>query len=166
MSPSGKVRIYLPCTLTQLRDLVTSGGVGPAPFTAHAVTDAVRAADPDGDDEAWEYAASTAAAQSSLGLIVEEEDSRRLVVAADAPSASPVATEEPSTVQVDDLIPFRQVAGVLIDDADASAAVAAAAHVWDQAMAGDPEAQALVERCLDHELGWYSAEEIGDLLDQ
>ena len=45
---------------------MTADGIGPAPFVGHAVTPAVREELPDVGEEEWEYAASTAAAQSSL----------------------------------------------------------------------------------------------------
>jgi hypothetical protein len=158
------VRVYVPCTLSQLRDIVTSGGVGPVPFTAHAVTDRLRAEEPDADDEELEYVATTAAAQASLGLMAEGEK-RRVVVAVDVPSVVPVETDDPSTVQVDDPVPFRQLAAVLVDDAAASEDVAAAADAWVDAAEGEPQAATVVERCLDHELGWYAVDEIADLLD-
>jgi hypothetical protein len=159
-----QVRVYVPCTVSQLRDIVTSGGVGAVPFTAHAVTERLRAEDPGADDEELEYLATTAAAQASLGLMAEGEK-RRVVVAVDVPSVVPVETDDPSTVQVDDPVPFRQLAAVLVDDASAAGDVAAAAEAWADAAEGSSQAAEAVERCLDHELGWYAPDEIGDLLD-
>ncbi len=52
------MRVYVPTTPARLRGLLVADGLGPAPFVAHAVTDAVRAALPDGGEEEWEYAAS------------------------------------------------------------------------------------------------------------
>ena len=47
------VRVYVPTTMTGLRQLVQADGVGPAPFLAHAVTDAVRNELADAGEEDW-----------------------------------------------------------------------------------------------------------------
>ncbi len=54
------------------------------------------------------------------------------------------------------------MAAVLVDAADAEPVVAAAR---DAVSAGDPEADRLLERCLDHDLGWWATQEIPTLLD-
>jgi hypothetical protein len=156
------VRVYVPSTLGRLRAVVTADGVGPAPFVAHAVTDALRADYSDGGDEEWEYSASAAAAQSSLGLLLEDEPARRVVIAVDVPSARPAEDDDVTVVEVDEVVPMRRVAAVLADSADAEADVAAAR---DALAAGSGGAAALVDRCLDHELGWWAVQEISDLLD-
>lgn len=154
-------RVYVPTTLSRLRAVVLADGIGPAPFVGHAVTPELRAALSDGAEEEWEYAASTAAAQSSLGMLGEGEPARRVVIAVDVPSARPAGTEDPSVVQVDDVVPLRHVGAVLADAADAEADVAAARGAL---AARSEEADVLAERCLDHELGWWATQEIGDLL--
>lgn len=154
-------RVYVPSTLGRLRAVVTADGIGPAPFMGHAVTPAVRAAEADGATEEWEYAVSTAAAQSSLGLLHDDEPARRVVLAVDVPSARPAGTADPTVVEVDDVVPFRLIAAVLADSVGAETDVGAARD----AMANDAEdAERLAERCLDHQLGWWAAQEIGDLL--
>ena len=158
-------RVYVPATATLLRSVVTESGVGPAPFFAHAVTDGLRAALADSGEEEWEYAASATAAQAALGLLLEEDAPRRVVLAVDVDSVRPVEGDDVTLVQVDEVAPFRRVAAVLVDTEDAEDAVAAARDAWTAAEAGDPEAEQLVERCLDHELGWWATQEIGDLLD-
>jgi hypothetical protein len=156
-------RVYIPTTMSRLRAVVTADGIGPAPFAGHAVTPAVREALPDVGEEEWEYAASTAAAQSSLGMLHEDEPARRVVIAVDVPSARPAGTVDPTVVEVDAVVPFRLVGAVLADSADAEGAVAAARD----ALAGAAEdEERLADRCLDHELGWWAAQEIGDLLAQ
>ena len=155
------IRVYVPSTLGRLRAIVTADGIGPAPFVGHAVTPAVREELADLGEEEWEYAASTAAAQSSLALLHDDEPARRVVVAVDVPSVRLAGTEDPTVVEVDDVVPFRLVGAVLADAADAEEHVAAAR---DAVAAGAPDAHRLVERCLDHELGWWAAQEIGDLL--
>ena len=158
-------RVYVPATATLLRGIVTEDGIGPAPFVAHAVTDRLRAEMPDGGDEEWEYAASASAAQSSLGLLLDEDQPRRVVVAVDAGTVLPVEGDDPTLVSVEEVVPFRRIAAVLVDDEDAEGVVAAARAAWEAAEAGDADAEVVVERCLDHELGWWATQEVGDLLD-
>ncbi|MGZ6804355.1 MAG: DUF6912 family protein [Nocardioidaceae bacterium] len=157
-------RVYVPVTPALLRDIVTEAGVGPAPFAAHAVTPGLQAVMADGGEEEWEYVACTTAAQSSVGLLSDEDVPRRVVLAVDVSSARPVGGDDVSLVQVDEVVPYSGIAAVLVDDDEAGDAVAAAREAWAAAEAGDPDAEATVERCLDHELGWYATQEIGDLL--
>ena len=152
-------RVYVPTTLSRLRAVVTADGIGPAPFVGHAVTPGVREGLSDVGEEEWEYAASTAAAQSSLAMLEDDEPARRVVIAVDVPSARPAGTADPTVVEVDDVVPFRRVGAVLADAAEAEPDVAAARDA-----VGTPDAEDLAERCLDHELGWWAAQEIGDLL--
>ena len=159
-------RVYVPSSWTGLRGLVTNDGIGPAPFLGHAVTDALRAAYPEGGEEELEFAAMTAAARTSLGLVVEGDPARRVVVAVDAGTVLPVGDDDPTVVEVAEVVPFRDVASVLVDDEGAQGEVAAAVEQWSAAEAGDAEAETVVDRCLDVDLAWYAAQEIGDLLAQ
>jgi hypothetical protein len=156
-------RVYVPSTLGRLRSIVTADGIGPAPFAAHAVTLALREAFAEGGDEEWEYAAATAAAQSSLALLHEGESPRRIVVAVDVESARPADLDDPTVVQVDDVVSIRHVAAVLADTEDAEDDVTAAR---DAILEDSAEAEDLAERCLTHELAWWATQEIGDLLAQ
>ena len=52
-------------------------------------------------------------------------------------------------------VPWRRLAAVLVDGDDAVPDVAAARGRTDEA---------LVERCLDHELEWFAAQEVDQLL--
>lgn len=155
------VRVYVPCTMSRLQVIVTADGIGPAPFVAHAVTDAVREALPDGGEEDWEYAASSAASLSSVGLLGADEPARRVVVAVNVPSVRSVEVEDPTVVEVVAAVPLRWVAAVLADTEDAERDVAAA-RAADAAES--PDAARLLERCLDHELGWWAAQEVTGLL--
>ena len=159
------VRVYVPCTWSQLHDILVAGGVGPVPVPAHAVTGALRTAYPDAGEEEWEYAALTAAAQEAIGLVTDDDPPRRVVVAMDAESMVPVEEPDPSTVQVDEVVPLRKVAAVHVDSEDAEETVAAAVKAWQAAQDGDDEAVAAVDRCLDHELGWFAPQELDDLFD-
>jgi len=158
-------RVYVPVTAARLREVVTSDGVGPAPFLAFAVTDRLRTAWADASEEEWEYAASATAAQASLGLLTDADPPRRLVLALDVGTVTPVEGDDPTVVEVEQVVPFRRVAAVLADAEDAQDTVTAAREAWAAAEAGDADAEATVERCLDHELGWWATQEIGDLLD-
>jgi hypothetical protein len=158
-------RVYVPSTLTLLQDVVLSGGVGPVPLRGHAVTEALRAQQPDASEEEWEYAASSAAAESALALLRGDDAARRVVLAVDCDAVRPVDEDDPTLVEVDEPVPLRRVGAVLVDGEDAADDVAAAVARLADALRGDAEALAVVERCLDHELGWYAAQEIGDLLD-
>lgn len=158
------VRVYVPTTLAGLREVVVSGGVGPSPVPAHAVTDALRTTLAGADDEECEYAAMTAAAQESLALLTDDDVPRRVVIAADAATVVPREAAEPSAVEVPEVLPVRRVAAVHLDSPDAEEDVAAArAALADGDRSGG--AEQAVERCLDHELGWFATQEIGDLLE-
>lgn len=157
-------RVYVPSSFAGLRDLVAADGIGPPPFLAHAVTDALRAAWSDGSEEDWEYAASTAASRSSLALIDDADEARRVVVAADVETVSAVDGDDPTLVQVEEPVPFRRIAAVLVDLPEAATDVGSAVARWADAQAGDVDAEAVLDVALDHELAWYATQEIGDLL--
>jgi hypothetical protein len=61
-------------------------------------------------------------------------------------------------------VPFRRVAAVLADDDGAGEDVAAAVRQLSAAHCGDADAVRAVERCQDHELGWWATQEICELL--
>jgi hypothetical protein len=148
--------------LRRLRAVLEAGRLGPAPFVAHAVTEAVRATLGDAGEEEWEYAAATAAAQASVGLLTGDEPACRVVLALDVPAVRGVEdTDEPTAVEVAEEAPTRWAAAVLADSVDAGPDVAAAR---DAVAAGSPDADRLLERCLDHELGWWAAQEVDLLL--
>jgi hypothetical protein len=156
-------RVYLPTTLTLLRSLLASGVVATASTRGHAVTDAVRRALPDADEEDLEYVACSAAAQESVALLRPEERPRRAVLAVDVPA--PQGTDDPddpTSVLLLDEVRTRQVAALLLDSPDAGRVVGTAR---DALLTGSSEAALLLELCLDHELGWWAAQEIAGLLE-
>ncbi|WP_372726957.1 hypothetical protein [Nocardioides sp.] len=110
-------RIYVPLTSTGLAALVAEGRLG-GPLRAHAVTDELRSEWSDGDDEGWEYAALMAAAGSCRGLRGAGDRPRRYVLAADVPSVSPVAGEDPTLVDVAADVPWKNVAALHADTED------------------------------------------------
>ena len=132
------MRVYVATTMGSLRALRSNGFS--APVAAHAVTAALREWYAEADAGELEYAASSAAADSSLLLLVPGEPARRVVVAAEVPDAwvRPAdAPGDPSSVLVDSPVPLALVVSVHLDDADADA---------------------------DEELLWYDVTELDDVL--
>jgi hypothetical protein len=118
---------------------------------------------PDVDEEDLEYVACSAAAQESVALLDPEERPRRAVLAVDVPTThGPDDPDDPTGVLLGGEVRSRQVAALLLDSADASQVVGTAREAL---LAGSPEAVLLLELCLDHELGWWAAQEIAGLLE-
>lgn len=167
MAGKAHERVYLPLTPTLLRRAREDGGFEQPPLAAHAVTPELVSELGNPDEEDSEYVALTAAALESLSLLRPDEPPRRVVAAVDVPAWEPrpqdagrgtdqhADHEEPSAVSVPTRVPWRRVVAVHVDADDAAADVAAA-------LGGATEA---VERCLDHELGWYAVQEVDELLE-
>ncbi|MEZ5092121.1 hypothetical protein [Nocardioides sp.] len=130
-------RVYVAVTPAELAGLVTERHLA-GPLAAHAVTEGLRSAWPDGDDEQWEYAALMAAADDALTRRDPADPARRLVVAADVAEA---IAGEGTAVTVPDLT-WSQVAALLADPVELGA------------LAEDPEAAAEVD------LAWFATQEI------
>jgi len=111
------VRVYVPATSGLLGVLQAEGRL-PGPVRAHAVTDELRAAWPEADEESLEYAAMMAAAATSAGLRGAEDRPRRYVVAADVPEVSAVPGEDPSLVDVAADVVLKRVAAIHADTED------------------------------------------------
>jgi hypothetical protein len=163
------VRIYLPATLPALAELRRHGRFGPPPLAAHAVTPALREWYAEGDEEELEYVAFTRAAQNALRLLRADPAAprRRVVVSADvAPTAVSHHGQElgSSEVRLTSAIPLSAVAAIHVDDREAEPDIAAAAEVVEEAAAGDPDAQFTVDSAEDHELAWYDASELDQLV--
>jgi len=148
------VRVFVPVTSSGLARLVADGRLS-GPLRAHAVTDAIRSAWPDGSEEEWEYAAQAAAGVDSLALRGEDDRPRRLVVAADVPDVAPVADDaEPTLVEVSADVPWKRVASAHVDVVDLPAAAVAAYLSGDDL----PDEVDGVE--IDHDLAWFATQEI------
>jgi hypothetical protein len=167
------IRVYLPATLSMLRPLAARGDIAPASagtaLTAHMVTPLLREWYVEGDEEELEYVAFTRAAQAALQLLRVDPSARRrrVVVSADLPSSVVSAAEQElgsSRVRLAATLPFGAIAAVHVDGAGAEEDVTAAAAVVEEAMAGDPDAQFVVDGAEDHELEWYDVTEIDQLL--
>lgn len=131
------MRVYLPTTSTGLAAVAAAREVA-APVRGHAVTEALRRAWPEGDEEQWEYAALRAAAADSLLLRSPGDRPRRHVLAVDVAEAVPAPGEDPTVVEVTHDVPFRDVAAVHVDTRDDA----------DE----------------DDELAWFARQEIADLV--
>ncbi|UOE18192.1 hypothetical protein NI17_015225 [Thermobifida halotolerans] len=140
------MRIYLPATLGALTKALAEGGFRGAPYTAYAVTPALRARHGTDDEEELEYAAMEAAAEESLRLLgaAPDEPARRVVVAAEVPDAvvrAADSADSPAAVLVEAEVPLKRVASAHVDDETAAPDIAAG-------------------RAEDHELLWYATQEL------
>lgn len=133
------VRVYVPATVADLAALVAEGRLaGPRP--AHAVTDALRAAWPEGDEEELEHAALMAAADASAALRGPGDPDRRVVVAADVAAVEERGGDDPTAVTVAHDVVVKNVASAHVDTADGADT--------------------------DDELAWFATQEIGDLVSE
>ena len=167
------VRAYLPTTLRLLRQAREHGRFAPAPLAGHAVTPALTALGEGASEEELEWAASVAASLDSLRLLAQqaagaapgsEEEAaglRRVVAAVDVAVVEPAPGDDPSAVVLRE-VPLRRLAALLVDAPDAAPLVRAAR---DALGAGAAEDDPAVERCLEEDLGWWSASELDVLLD-
>ncbi|MFS3128155.1 DUF6912 family protein [Nocardioides sp. Bht2] len=134
-------RVYLPLDLDRLAVLVSERHL-PGPLAAHAVTDALVEAWPDGDQEGWEYAALAAAGDESLAaLIAGDSLRRRVVIAADVDEVTP-RDGEPTAVSITGL-------------------------QWRQVAAGHVDVETLASSITDSddgpELAWFARQELAEL---
>ena len=165
-------RVYVPLTAAGLRRARDEGEFGPAPLHGHAVTpllvEELTDGGPEPDQEECEYAALTAAALESLLLLGPEDPPRRLVAALDVTSWEPRSATDDGTsaVTVTFPVPLRRLAALLVDAPDAASDVAAARDALRELSGAQVEATPEpVHRCFDHDLGWFAAQELGDVLD-
>jgi hypothetical protein len=167
------VRVYVPATSSQLKQLVGSGALAASPdepMTAFAVTPGLREFySHDDDDESLEYAAQSEAARASLRLIDAEPLAlrRRVVIAADVDQVAVLERDDldRGVVQVTRSIPMSAVAAALVDDPDAESVIARAAGSMLAAELGDESAQDAVDDAEGFDLGWYASQEIGPMLE-
>jgi hypothetical protein len=167
----GAVRIYVPATLSMLRDLVKSGELAAVGGTAFALTPALRESYATGDAEELEYAAMADAARASIRLLAVELDAdpealpRRAVVAADVEDVTLRPDLDFAVVRLSAPIPMSDIAAVHVDTEAAEPAVKAASDVMDAADLGDGDAEFTLGSAEDHELAWYAPQELPFLLD-
>ncbi len=135
------VRCYVPVSqeqLARLHDDRTLAG----PLAAYAVTDAVRSAQPAGDDEEWEYAALQEAAAAQLA-----EGAPVVVAAADLEA---------------DRVRTGATDGARVEVGDVDLPRVAALHLGDDVVSGRRDAVAAGAGEL--ELSWYDTTELAHVL--
>lgn len=164
------MRIYLPCTLGRLREVLAAGSVAvdPGGIVGYAVTPALREWYIEGDLEELEYAATSAAARASLRLLAAEgEPARRVVLAAEVPDgeARPAPDVDRAAVRLAGPVPLRMVQSGLVDDPAAAGDVGRAVAALPAAERGDDDAVFTVDSVEDHELAWYAAQELPVLVE-
>lgn len=137
------MRVYVPATLPLLASYVAGGGIGPAPIEARAVTEWLRAATEDLEEEDREYAALMAAADDSVTLLSPADPPRRVVLAVDVDGV--LESDESSRVEVTSAFSMSQLKAVHTDTDDIEAGAAYDPKEW-----GD--------------LAWFGVQEIPDLL--
>ena len=167
------MRVYIPSTLRLLGIACDAGELGPAPLTAYAVTPALREWYAEGDSasvtDELEYAAMAQAARASVGLLAADPETtrRRVVVAcevgADPPADGSVELGD-ARLELSVVVPWRAIAAVHLDAAEAAAVVGKAADLWAAAQNGDDDAVFALDSCEGEDLMWYATQEIPDLL--
>lgn len=166
------MRVYIPATVLMLRSLSTAGELAAVNSTAFALTPMLRESYASGSAEELEYAAMLEAARASLRLLAAEleEDPelvlpRRAVVSADVDGATLRPDLDYAVVRLAGPVQLKQVAAVHLDTEEAQDAVRGAAAVVDAADLGDGDAEFALGEAEDHELAWYSPEELPFLLE-
>lgn len=166
------MRIYLPSTVSGLRAATSAGQLPVRSGVAFAVTGSLRSEYPGWSEEELEYLAMQDASRASLrllGVAGPDEPQLRVVVAADVDDALATARPEADRAVVavtGGPVPWRRVASVHLDGADAAPAVRAAALVIDAADLGDDDAEFTLGSAEDFDLAWYAPGEIRYLLDE
>ena len=154
MAANSAVRVYVPATwdsLAALADLTPAAQI-PTGGRGFAVTHPVREADPDGDDEVWEFAAFCDAADASRTMLGGAVRPRRVVLSLDLDAGLVHPVGDSSAVELPALAPATALVAVHVDGEGAEAAVSSV-------LAGAP-----VDALDDVALEWYLPGEVADLL--
>ena len=161
-------RVYLPSTVEQLAAAISNGEVSTPGRIAFAVTAGLTASAPGADQEELEYLALWDAARASLRLLAGRTGgpALRVVVAADVDLAEERDDLDRGVVKLAGPVPWRSVASVHLDGADAAEAVGAAVGAVDAADLGDLDAEFVVGSAEDYELAWYAPGEIRYLIQE
>ncbi|WP_432946735.1 DUF6912 family protein [Kribbella sp. CA-253562] len=168
------MRVYVPSTVPLLDAACHAGEVGPIPFTAYAVTPALREWYSQADDEELEYAAMAQAARASVGLLAADPQAprKRVVIACEVAAVPPADGSVhlgDARLELNVVIPWTSVAAVHLDGDAAAEVVGRAAELWDVAH-GDTanpdheDAVFALDSCEGEDLLWYATQEIPDLL--
>jgi hypothetical protein len=141
-------RIYLPLGSAACRALSERRLLDGTPLAAHAVTRALEVTRPGVGEEVYEHLALQAAARTALEEARSNGD--RVVVAAadvdtDLVEDRAGQKDDPSSVQITDVVPLQRIASFHVADSD----IALSAPAEDE----------------DLELSWYDATELSVLLE-
>jgi hypothetical protein len=167
------MRVYVPMTVPALARLHQDGAYGGPVWTAHAVTPALREWYAASDTEELEHAAFLDAERAGLRLLAAEPSAPRVrvVLAADVPDDSTAPTggadedgEDRSVVLCHSPLALDDVASVHVDEDGARADIEAAVLALPAARAGDYDAQFVVDGAEGHDLLWYDASELSELV--
>jgi hypothetical protein len=157
---NARVHVYLPTTLTGLASALDAGTVGPAPLDGFAITPGLRAALPGEDDEELEYAAQTRAADVALVRLAASPGAphRRVVVAVEVEPGDldDVDGLETGAVVLRAEGPLARVVSALVDDV-------AAEPLLGRLLVDPDDADAATD-LEDHQLLWYAAQELDELV--
>ena len=135
-----QTRIYVALLPDAVRRLAAEREIGPAPVAAFGVTERIERADPTGQEEEWEYAALTEAAEAAA-LLQGTTVAKRVVAAADVDPGAVAADgtrDSLAAVTVSTVISLRQVVSFHVDE-----------EAGDQGM---------------EDLLWYDATELAEVL--
>ncbi len=159
------MRVYLPATLAELRDVqVAADGqatMSIAPRGAHALTGALTLAYQGEDEESLEFIALLAAADDDLELLAQQPagPQLRLVLTLEVPddaitlAAADIAVLTPSAIDIITAVEGAIVVCAHVDEPAAAPDIIAA-------LAGD---DAATERIVDRDLLWYDTSEFTDI---
>jgi hypothetical protein len=169
------MRIYIPVTLSMLRQLVADGSLRPVSGTAFAVTPKLREAYAEGDEDELGEVALREAALASLRLLAgvaedsgqsgDELPPRRVVLVADVGDVTLRPDLDDAVVRIGAPVTTDDVVAAFVDNAAAEPQVKAAIAVIDEADLGDEDAELTVGDAQDHDLAWYAAQELPFLLE-
>lgn len=161
-----------------LSRLVADGSIFPVSGTAFEVTPTLREAYAEGDDEELAEVALGEAARASLRLLAIGDDGdagesgaseslplRRAVLVADVEPVTLRPDLDDGVVRVGGPVTVGDVVAAYVDTAAAESAVRAAMDVIDAADLGDEDAELAVGDALDHDLAWYTTQELPFLLE-
>jgi hypothetical protein len=165
------MRIYVPMTVPGLAQFRDEERYGSGVYAAHAVTPALREWYAESDTEELEHGAFLEAERAALRRLAGDPSSPRIRVVIAADVADDVVTpagqddDDRSVVLVRGELSLDDVASVHLDEDEARADVAAAIDALAAAAAGDDDAQFAVDSAEGHDLLWYDASELEELVD-
>ncbi len=165
------MRVYLPATVSMVRQALAAGRVRVLSGVGFAVTGPLRLEYPDWTEEDLEYLAMQDASRASLRLLAGSgavEPSLRVVIATDVDDAAvtPRPEADRAVVAISGPVDWSRVAAVHVDGADAAQAVREAADVIDAADLGDHDAEFILGSAEDFDLAWYAPGEITYLVQE